>query len=140
MALCVLCTEACNTERCLAWPARCPGSSIELSTASALLIPAVECSGHGECARNPTLCRAGDPSCVATCVCQEGWSTSDCSITAEELVQAQSFRASCLGVLVRVVWLLGTSVVSDVLLSVIRLLLGMLCATVHCVGPDRSYS
>ena len=75
--------QACNTDLCVAWVMRCPGSSTQLAAnPNPLLLPAVECSGHGSCNRVPLNCRSGD-SCAAVCVCDADWDGGDCARSAE---------------------------------------------------------
>ena len=97
--------EACNTDICLAWPKRCPGSSKALlGDPNPLLLPAVECSDNGDCVREAGsngVCRDGE-ACSAVCVCHTNYTGSDCSLTAAEMAAAQATRALYLTSLVRV--------------------------------------
>jgi hypothetical protein len=66
-----------------------------------LLLPAIECSGHGMCSRSPANCRDGDTSCSAVCVCDANgasstWQGSDCSMSFDEWQQAQNLRGQML--------------------------------------------
>ena len=101
--LCV--AEACNTEPCQAWAKRCPGSSPSLAAGpNPLLLPAVECSGHGTCSRSPANCREGD-ACVSACVCDTingvAWAGSDCALTSAELDSARARRGELLNITLR---------------------------------------
>lgn len=101
--MCLCCVaDDCNTQLCLAWVKRCPGSSDALATGdNPQLLPAIECSGHGVCSRAPTNCRDGDASCSAVCVCDANgasstWQGSDCSMTFDEWQHAQDLRGQML--------------------------------------------
>lgn len=93
--------EACNTEKCLAYGKRCPGSnSVIASGDNPLWLPTIECSGQGTCERSPSDCREGD-DCTAVCVCNERgdgeyWTGPDCSKTEEELQEARGIRGEML--------------------------------------------
>ena len=80
---------------------KCKGSSSALAEGyNPLLIPAVQCSGHGDCVRSTGLeCREGD-TCTAVCACVEGFGGADCGLTSEQLQAAQEMRASYLSAMV----------------------------------------
>ena len=102
--LTLLCAaESCNTEPCQAWAKRCPGSSPPLAAEpNPLLLPAIECSGHGVCSRSPVDCRDGDP-CVSACICDtingEEWAGSDCALTSADLDSARARRGELLSIM-----------------------------------------
>ena len=52
----------------------------------------VECSGHGECERQPILCRASD-ACVALCSCESGWAGDDCATSADVMASIVQLRS-----------------------------------------------
>lgn len=59
------------------------------------------CSGHGSCTYADAsgnewdgACTIFDVFCSATCVCDEAYGGADCSLTAEELADVDSYRAS----------------------------------------------
>ena len=71
--------QSCNTQLCVPWVKRCPGSSDRLAAdPNPLRLPQIECSGHGTCVREPDQCREGEP-CAAVCICDGEWGSSDCS-------------------------------------------------------------
>jgi hypothetical protein len=83
---------------CLAKIKKCPGSSLEELGVDD--VPAVECSGHGECRRDPVRCREGGV-CSAVCACADGFSGRACDTTAAELAQFRSVRGSLVDAMVR---------------------------------------
>jgi hypothetical protein len=98
-------TQPCNTELCYARAKLCPGSSATLrAEPNPLYLPDVECNGNGQCSRDVVdgvVCREGD-NCNAVCLCSEGFSGSDCGMTAAEMAAAQAMRSMYLSSLVRV--------------------------------------
>jgi hypothetical protein len=96
--------EPCNTQLCLAWAKRCPGSNSVLAPEpNPLFVPSVECSGQGLCERSPTDCREGD-DCTALCVCgmfddTRSWKGADCSKTPQDFEAAQAIRGQMLSVM-----------------------------------------
>ncbi len=94
----LLLAEPCS-KVCDAWGMRCPGSSPDILLSSPLLVPRVECSGHGSCIRSPVDCREGQ-SCSAACSCEEAYAGKACAITEAELQQLQQVRESFLEAIV----------------------------------------
>jgi hypothetical protein len=84
--------EPCNTDLCQGWAKRCPGSSAALlSNPNPLKIPAVECSGHGVCAREPATCRE-EEGCLAVCECADGWDGAACQRSTESMAEVRAMR------------------------------------------------
>lgn len=73
--------------------------------------PYTICSAQGYCvftsqatgASLDTPCLIGDPSCIAQCVCIDGYAGASCSYTYEDLLSSQTLRSSMLDVLVQLV-------------------------------------
>lgn len=79
--------------------ASCPGSSgglYDLKGLNGLVIPALECSGHGTCVRFPTQdcgARADDlRQCTALCICTASWGGDRCDISSTMLPPVKSLK------------------------------------------------
>lgn len=75
-----------------------------------------QCTGHGHCSfrslvtfRNVSTCSVIDPSCVAMCLCNIGFSGEDCSIPSSEKELSESSRGSLLSSLQEILPKLDTS-------------------------------
>ena len=55
------------------------------------LLPFVECSGHGACQREPSMCRDGEV-CLAVCQCDGEWDGADCSRSAAVMASIVAMR------------------------------------------------
>jgi hypothetical protein len=102
---------------------KCKGSSSALLGGdNPLRIPAVECSGHGDCVRSTGLeCREGD-ACTALCVCLDGYGGADCGLTTSELQAARAVRATYVNAMVSMTSATSSAVCEGVCMSEPRLL------------------
>ena len=71
--------------------------------------PGGDCSGHGVCSYRDqstgnlaATCLQSNSSCVAICICIGNYTTSDCSVTQDDLISKQSMRSTMLSSLVNV--------------------------------------
>jgi hypothetical protein len=79
---------------------RCPGSSLEApNPLDPFQVPLIECSGQGQCTRDPPTCRQGE-SCLAYCVCAGTFSGADCSLTPAQLAERRGVRSRLLQVMI----------------------------------------
>ena len=103
------CADTCSNNCDAVVAKACPGSSSSLvySASWNMLVPVVQCSGHGQC--GPLPCAATDGTCSVSCSCDTGAvnggpsyvGTVDCSIDADTLQALQTARGQLLNALVR---------------------------------------